>query len=216
MRLNSSKNKGASRAGKVIKTDSLAILSMAVLGAGSSGQMVFAAPAPNAPSQLPKLAQQSQTYILRNYKHSVLLAQGQKGQSDQQRERGFLEAFARSKFSYIDAKILARHWKTDIGNAKARIGSKVSGEHAAIGEDTVEQMLLDARVPELCAVDGKQALNYFPDSTYTYDDAVVLAKLWGEPSPWEAKVRIERNLIMGNDQVVKRALGLAQRHFNGR
>ena len=83
-------------------------------------------------------------------------------------------------------------------------------------KDTVEQMLLDARVPELCAVDGKQALNYFPDSTYTYDDAVVLAKLWGEPSPWEAKVRIERNLIMGNDQVVKRALGLAQRHFNGR
>jgi hypothetical protein len=36
-----------------------------------------------------------------------------------------------------------------------------------------------------------------------------LSKFWGE-SVFESKVRIEKNLVLGNEVVVKRALGYAR------
>ena len=113
-----------------------------------------------------------------------------------------IQAFADSQYDYWDAKVLASFWGTDTWDAKARIGRKIlwGVENVAY----LEQMLLDARIEALNTADP---IDYFFEG-YTYDDAEQLRDFWGEISTWDTKLRIGRNLIMGNDDVVETALRL--------
>lgn len=114
--------------------------------------------------------------------------------------------FASGKYTYCDAKILANYWGQSVVEAKARIGRKLMWGNG--GVPFLEQFMVDARVR---ALQNPEELCYFQENKYTYNDAVVLAEFWGDRTPWEAKLRIERNLLLGNKQVVQQALGLAQR-----
>ncbi|MBP9093139.1 hypothetical protein KBI23_19090 [bacterium] len=138
-----------------------------------------------------------------------LLAQAQNTSQDQKN----WDAYSRSKYSYTDASVLAKFWKQNIGEAKSRIGSKLLA--GPMGEDTLAQYMVDARIAALGAVNSNQGLTYWQDSSHTYDDAVALAKLWGEPSPWEAKVRVERNLILGNEKIIQNSIELAKKDAQG-
>lgn len=114
-------------------------------------------------------------------------------------------AYANSPYDYWDAKVLSMFWGQDITETKARIGRKVlwGGENKAY----LDQMILDARVKALGQVDN---LNLYVDSGLSYDDVLKLSKFWGGDA-WETKVRIERNLIMGDDDIVHRALEFAKK-----
>ena len=112
--------------------------------------------------------------------------------------------FASGKYTYCDAKILANYWGQSVVEAKARIGRKIIwGKKDVL---YLEQYMVDARVR---ALQNPEELCYFLENEYTYDDAVVLAKFWGDRTPWDAKLRIERNLILGNKRIVQETLGLA-------
>ncbi|NES85725.1 MAG: hypothetical protein F6K10_32400 [Moorea sp. SIO2B7] len=124
-------------------------------------------------------------------------------QNSQQRREW--DAFFSSKYDYWDAKVLAEYWEQSIGDAKARIGRKILWGETDIA--ILEQFLVDARIQALQSVNDPR---YYRDSEYKYKDAQALAKFWGEPSPWEAKLRIEKNLRLGNDEIVKEALLLAR------
>jgi hypothetical protein len=115
------------------------------------------------------------------------------------------DAYASSGYSYWDAKILANFWGQNVGDAKSRIGRKMLW--GAESKVYLEQQMVDARVKALGSV---EQLELFGESGFSYDDAEALAKLWGDPSPWESKLRIETNLIMGNEDVVRNALSLAK------
>ncbi|MGK7889192.1 MAG: hypothetical protein AB4042_07645 [Leptolyngbyaceae cyanobacterium] len=117
-----------------------------------------------------------------------------------------LNAFWNSSYSFWDAEVLARYWGQSSDESKARIGRKILFGPADVA--ILEQFLLDARVEALLQVDN---LNFYLQSTYTYDDAVALAEFWGDPSPYDAKLRIERNLIMGNEELIGEALRFAFR-----
>lgn len=135
-----------------------------------------------------------------------LIAQSQSS-SEEQKD---LEAYSRSKYTYIDAKLLAKMWNKDVSEVKVHIGFKLlSGPLTA---DELEQNLVDARIKALASVNSNQGLTYWQDSGQTYDDAVALAKLWGESSPWNAKVRVEKNLILGNEEVIKKSVSLARKN----
>jgi hypothetical protein len=116
-----------------------------------------------------------------------------------------IRAFGFSQYGYWDARVLAEFWGSSVLESKARIGRKLNwgGESKAY----LQQVLLDARLKALGRVDE---LKLYADSGFGYDDAVVLADFWGDSSPWDTKLRIERNLIMGDDEAVRTALALAK------
>ncbi|MGB7413761.1 MAG: hypothetical protein WA902_06105 [Thermosynechococcaceae cyanobacterium] len=124
-------------------------------------------------------------------------------QSQKQRE---WDAFFSSQYSYWDARILSKFWSQDLGEAKARIGRKLLWGPS--DQAILDQYLVDARIQALSSV---EPLALYAESSYDYDDAKALATFWGDSTPYDAKLRIERNLILGNEQVVKDALQFAGR-----
>lgn len=128
-------------------------------------------------------------------------------QPDQSVSETEVNAFATSEYTYWDAVQLADYWGQSLIDAKARIGRKVLWGPADVA--ILEQFLLDARLASLRTLDETESLRLYIESNYTYDDAVALAEFWGESDPFEAKLRIERNLILGNEDEVYNALYLA-------
>ncbi len=115
-----------------------------------------------------------------------------------------LDAFFGSQYDYYDASILASFFQFSVLETKTVMGNKILS--GPVGKALLAQQLLDARVSALNSV---EELRYFVDGGYSYDDAEVLASFWGEPSPFEAKLRIERNLILDQREVIDTALLLA-------
>lgn len=192
-----------SRTPRVAFGDRLAIMGLILLAATVPLQ---AASAADFASQV----LDSQAYGLRqqNDRSSIkpqLIAQSQSS-SEEQKD---LEAYSRSKYTYIDAKLLAKMWNKEVSDVKIHIGFKLLSGPLASAE--LEQNLVDARIKALASVNSSQGLTYWQDSGHTYDDAVALAKLWGESSPWNAKVRVEKNLILGNEEVIKKSVSLARK-----
>jgi len=116
-----------------------------------------------------------------------------------------LKAFFNSKYDYWDARVLADYWGQSVSEAKARMGRKILWGKSDVA--ILEQFLIDARIQALQKVQvSNPPLQLYSDSKYNYNDAEKLAKLWGERSPWEAKIRIEKNLILGQPEVIEQAL----------
>lgn len=115
--------------------------------------------------------------------------------------RSELDAFFNSKYNYCDTKILSQYWGKSIGDTKALIGRKVLWGDRGI--PYLEQYLVTARIK---AIRGIYNGCSYADEGYTYDDAVALSKFWGESSAWEAKQRIESNLMLGKQSEVDSAL----------
>ena len=115
-----------------------------------------------------------------------------------------LNAFHRSQYDYWDARVLADYWGQSVIEAKARIGRKILWGKYDVS--ILEQFLVDARIQGLQSLQGNRTLKLYSESKYRYNDAEKLAAVWGERSPWEAKVRIEKNLILGQQEVIEKAL----------
>ncbi len=121
----------------------------------------------------------------------------------QNRQNREINAFVNSKYDYWDAKVLSSYWKQSVFESKTRIGRKVLWGEANIA--ILEQYLVDARIAALTGT-VQNPIDFFSQSGYTYNDAKKLAKFWGDPSPYDAKLRIGRNLILGQQEVVERAM----------
>ena len=101
-------------------------------------------------------------------------------------------------FVYCDAKLLAAHWKIDIGEAKSRIGRLVRvGQKPLVGTRLAQAYEL--------AGSGRGARCDFSDSGYSFADAKKLAKVWGV-SVAEARATVERKLNWGDDNMIRQAL----------
>lgn len=120
-------------------------------------------------------------------------------------------AFFNSQYSYCDAETLSKYWGMGLDETKMRMGRKILGGDEYVG--FLEQYLVDARLEALRFIDENpdQALCYYAENGYSYDDAVLLAAYWGEADSWLAKLRIERNLLLNNGDVVLEAFRMAQR-----
>jgi hypothetical protein len=123
-----------------------------------------------------------------------------------------LQAYQASKYDYWDARVLADYWGKSAYEAKAIIGRKILWGPADVA--ILEQFLVDARVKALkSAKPAQNPISYklFQESEFReYEDVEALAKFWGDPSVMDAKLRIERNLILGNDERLKEALEFAR------
>ena len=125
--------------------------------------------------------------------------------SARQTQNRELNAFFNSKYDYWDARVLGDYWGQSVVEAKARIGRKIIWGQSDVS--ILEQFLVDARIKALNKVQRSNPnLELYSVSKYQYEDAEKLAKLWGESSPWEAKIRIEKNLILGQQEIIEQAL----------
>jgi hypothetical protein len=123
-----------------------------------------------------------------------------------------LKAFSNSKYDYWDARILSDYWGQAVYDAKARIGRKILSGKKDVA--ILEQFLVDARVQALeltKPAPNRSSYVLFRESKFReYENVEALAKFWGDPSPLDTKLRIERNLILGNDEKLKEALKYAR------
>ncbi len=122
----------------------------------------------------------------------------------QVRDREF-KAFFNSKYDYWDARVLGSYWKQSVVEAKARIGRKILWGKSDVA--ILEQFLVDARIQALQKIQTSNPnLQLYGESKYKYNDAEKLATVWGERSPWDAKIRIEKNLILGQQEIIEKAI----------
>jgi hypothetical protein len=101
-----------------------------------------------------------------------------------------LDAFFNSSFTYDDAERLAQLW----GQPDAYAGKKLIGAKILNGDEHLVHKLLKG--PANTNPDEK-FLDVFFKSDYTYDDAELLAQLWGLPSVYEAKKVIGAKIFHG-------------------
>lgn len=114
------------------------------------------------------------------------------------------DAYFQSGYGYCDTKVLADYWKTDITEAKTRIG-----QHNRAGTMGQLQKSLDKARKKLKS--KKRVVCEFWETDYRYEDAEALAMAWGVDVA-QAKLRIGRAVTIGQgariDQELK-ALGRA-------
>lgn len=114
-----------------------------------------------------------------------------------QAQANYTNAFFQSGHTYCDAKLVAAVWGVSADQGKAIIGRKIVN---GIGDD-VQRVLTEARQSYACD---------FNDTPHSYEDAVILARLWGQPSPWEAKLAVAQYYTFGQSYTVTEALAGAR------
>jgi hypothetical protein len=111
-----------------------------------------------------------------------------------------MKAYAHSKYTYCDAKILSSFWQQSVEESKARIGRKIGwgGENITI----LNQMLTDARTQ---AKQHRERRCQFLEAGFVYEDAKKLAGLW-KMSVDQAKANVENKILDGNEAQVRKLL----------
>lgn len=120
----------------------------------------------------------------------------QASQRAQDPEAQRIDAFVDGPFTYDDAALLADFWgKPSPWDAKLKIGG----------------LLLDGQSARVeAALGNARSWKAYVASRYGYNDAEALAGLWGLPSPWDAKLKIGRLLLAGDEARLQRALQAAR------
>ena len=115
-------------------------------------------------------------------------------------------AFYRTgEYTYCDLKILAAYWKRDTYQAKIAAGQKILSGY----NNTLKQALKSAR-PVAQQAGVRCTFADADNPSYSYNDAVKLARHWGVKTPWDAKLKIASNLFYGGNLWVRGQLAAAR------
>lgn len=139
-------------------------------------------------------------------------------------EKQAYNAFFMSEFDYWDARILADYWGVSLDRSKLDIGRKLVFSQRdgtlPLAKRNLYHYLYRAQSQYLRTVRPNNVSTYrLYLESYTYDDAVLLAKLWhnGRPSPnqiFQAKYEIDQSLAYGNNELIQQSLQRAKRLYS--
>ena len=104
------------------------------------------------------------------------------------------DRYARSQYTYCDAKLIADLWGIDVDQAKAQIGMKI---RTGIGRNIPGVLRLSRQSGNACT---------WEDTQHSYEDAEQLADLWGLSQPYQAKQKVARYYTRGQSHIVLEAL----------
>lgn len=114
------------------------------------------------------------------------------------------QKYANNGYNYVDAKVLAQFWgERSPSDAKVRLGHKMLHSGPSQGRAYVS----DARNSALRRPVDQWPV-WFEDGNYSYNDMERLGRYWGRGT-WEAKVKVARQLIQGQDNWNRSALSNA-------
>jgi hypothetical protein len=105
------------------------------------------------------------------------------------------DVFNSSAYTFCDAKLVGALYGKSPWDGKAIIGQKISN---GIGDSVSAIRAESLRNGHHCD---------WADTSYDYDDAVALARIWRLGSPEEAKAKITWLANLGREKDVDRALG---------
>lgn len=94
-------------------------------------------------------------------------------------------AYAQSLYGYCDAKKVASVWKSGVGEAKTIIGNKILGNL----QNLIDADIASTRTRVTCSWD---------DTGLSFDDAMRLARFWGNDSIQAKQKAVELTTEMGN------------------
>jgi hypothetical protein len=118
-----------------------------------------------------------------------------------------MEVFLNSRYGYCDAKMISLVWGSSVQDAKVTLGLKVLSNL----ENLADADIASGRERSLAAFETNRELRCsYEEAGYSYEDAVLLGQVWGIDS-WEAKMRIERQVLLGDLSVVRQALSSVKR-----
>lgn len=122
-------------------------------------------------------------------------------------EGAAVDAFYRGqKYTFCDAKILAKFWSSSIWEAKVGGGEMVLARKSRQLNEKLRFAANEwSRAGYSCAFEDAD------NPPYTYDDAVALARYWGGGmEPYDAKLKIVRNIEGGGNSWVLGELAKAR------
>lgn len=110
-------------------------------------------------------------------------------------------AFAnQTKYSYCDAKMIGGLWKQSAAHGKAFIGAKVAAKQAAV----VDKTLKTARAN---AVKDTTARCGYSEAGFSYDDVMILGKLWKfDVDKKDIKAEVALRIAKGQEAAMKKQL----------
>jgi hypothetical protein len=102
-------------------------------------------------------------------------------------------AFFNSAYSYCDAKTLAAHWGTNLGDGKMAIGRKILTGRAEVADESIQAAFqaISATTNPVCT---------FDESGFSYQDAEKLAAFWNmdvSKAKAEVEAKIQLNGLVG-------------------
>ncbi|CAL1692080.1 hypothetical protein MMB232_02236 [Brevundimonas subvibrioides] len=103
--------------------------------------------------------------------------------------------FFSSGYTYCDAKMMGALYGQDADGGKVIIGQKVSN---GIGSNIRVTLAESRRLGNTCE---------WEDTGLSYNDALVMAEVWGFDDPYDAKLKAARLYTQGRSQQVANALG---------
>jgi hypothetical protein len=106
-----------------------------------------------------------------------------------------MAAFSRSQYTYCDAKLIGALMRVSVMGGKVMIGQKILN---GIGSN-MPLMLRESRTA------GNRC--NFEDTEFSYEDAEVLAEVWGLSTPYQAKLKVARYVTNSQTGIVRSALG---------
>jgi hypothetical protein len=104
------------------------------------------------------------------------------------------DVFSRSGYTYCDAKLIGQLWGISTLDAKTQIGQKIT---SGIGGNIPGILVLSRRAGHRCG---------WPDTGYSYNDAVELSRVWGVNVDG-AKAKIANYVTNAQGGIVNRVLG---------
>ena len=194
---NTSKGRRAVMTGVGVLASGIAIAGGTVL-LGGPGQAQAVAPAAVAPAAVTSAAPVTATVpVATDARAAKLAAQKAAGitadaasPAPESADDEAVDEFLAKGYTYDDAVSLAKTWGTaDPYSAKVKAGQKLeAGQTLPIAAGSTSDAQAD---PDSAAVDE------FFAKGYTYDDAVKLAAMWGEPDAYHAKIKGGQKLEAG-------------------
>lgn len=121
-----------------------------------------------------------------------------------------LSTFFKSNYSYYDAELLAQLWSISLVESKKTIGYKILNKIEDLLPTEVTSHKAGKAIDNKFANLDAKALNTFDNSPYTYDDADLLAQLWGI-STFEAKKVIGTKVLNNIEHLLPSKLPHAPR-----
>jgi hypothetical protein len=105
-----------------------------------------------------------------------------------------------TKYTYCDAKMIGGLWKQSTGHGKAFIGAKVAAKQTGALDRTLKSARANA-VKETSARCG------YHEAGFSYDDVMILAKLWKlDPEKHDVKAEVSLRIAKGQEAAMKKQL----------